>query len=150
MWSTLKILLFTTIMVVQSVLATLVYVPQPQCSPGSPSEKPSAFSISLTALHILSHLSFILPQFGGVTAIGEGSFSELKKVHYTALDILASNKEESERFVRELCDSSSARACSTTTGASQIFELISDRSSCIKTATSQLLTCEEGVRSRLH
>jgi len=107
MWNTLKTLLFTTIMILQSALSTLVYVPQPQSSAGSPSEMPSPFSFSLTALHILSHLSFILPQFGGVTSIGEGSFSELKKVHYTALDILASSQEESERFVRELCEASS-------------------------------------------
>ncbi|TCD60595.1 hypothetical protein EIP91_009826 [Steccherinum ochraceum] len=108
LWSTLKTLLFTTIMIVQAVLTTVVYVPQPtQETPAHTSATtpiPSAHSFALTALHIFSHLSFVLPQFGGVTSTAENSFVELKKVFYTALDVLASDAGESERFVRMLCE----------------------------------------------
>lgn len=57
-------------------------------------------------LHTLSHLSFVLSQFGGVSSTAsEGGFPELKKVFYTALDILSSNELESARFVHELRES---------------------------------------------
>ena len=106
MWNTLKTLLFTNIMIVQAVLSTLVYVPQPpqesHASTSQPSQTPHSFA--LTALHIFSHLSFVLPQFGGVTSTAQNSFVELKKVFYTALDILSSEPTESERFVKILCE----------------------------------------------
>ncbi|THH31473.1 hypothetical protein EUX98_g2725 [Antrodiella citrinella] len=116
MWSTLKTLLFTTIMIVQSVLSTLVYVPQPpqEKHASSSSSDPSPHSFALTALHIFSHLSFVLPQFGGVTSTAQGGFVELKKVFYTALDILSSDQTESEKFVRLLCDDARAQATSQT------------------------------------
>lgn len=115
MWSTLKTLLFTMIMIVQSVLTTLVYVPQPEPqqqdihASASP-DYPSPNSYALVALHIFSHLSFVLPQFGGVTSTAQNSFVELKKVFYTALDILSSDPVESQRFVRILCEDARAQS----------------------------------------
>lgn len=103
MWSTLKTLLFTTIMMVQAVLSTLIYVPPPSPESRAPIDaSPHAFA--LTALRIFSHLSFVLPQFGGVTSTAQNSFVELKKVFYTALDILSSDAAASQRFVRILCE----------------------------------------------
>lgn len=90
-------------MIVQAVLTTVVYVPQPtQETPAPPI--PSAHSFALTALRVFSHLSFVLPKFGGVTSTAENSFVELKKVFYTALDVLSSDAGESEKFVRMLCE----------------------------------------------
>ncbi|KAK7690115.1 hypothetical protein QCA50_006763 [Cerrena zonata] len=97
-WSVLKTLLFTNIMIVQAILTTLAYKPSPLVSH-------TPYEIALSALQIFAHLSFVLPQFGGVTSTGEGGFPELKKVFYMALDILSTNKEESERFVRGLSES---------------------------------------------
>ncbi|KAL4244684.1 hypothetical protein ABKN59_010246 [Abortiporus biennis] len=109
MWNVLKTMLFTTIMIVQSVLTTLVYVPQPSSSSSVPSSEQSnplgsPYSFALTSLHIFSHLSFILPQFGGVASTSEGGLPELKKVFYTALDILSADQEDGKRFVKELKD----------------------------------------------
>jgi hypothetical protein len=64
------------------------------------------FAFALRTLHIFSNLSFTLPQFGGVSSTAsEGSFVELKRVFYTALDVLAADELESARFVHELRES---------------------------------------------
>ncbi|KAF7796270.1 hypothetical protein EIP86_007445 [Pleurotus ostreatoroseus] len=109
MWTILKTLLFTTIRLVQATLSVVVHVPQPHIATASTSTPPTTTSaspsaLSLTTLHILSHLSFVLPQFGGVasTSNAEGGFPELKRAFYTALDILSADSAESARFVREL------------------------------------------------
>lgn len=104
MWTVLKTVLFTTIMIVQSVLTNLVYIPQPENISASQEQESSPFTFSLTALHIFSNLSFILPQFGGVTSTAQGGLPELKKVFYTALDILSADVAESRRFIRELAE----------------------------------------------
>ena len=105
MWTVLKTLLFTTIRLIQSVLSVVVFVPQP--SPSVPSTatsaaSPTAYGLALEALHTFSHLAFVLPQFGGVASTAESSFPELRKVFYTALDVLSSDSAESSRFVHEL------------------------------------------------
>ena len=84
-------------MIVQAILTTLVYTPSPFVSP-------SPYELALSGLQIFSHLSFVLPQFGGVTSTAQGGFSELKKVFYMALDILSADKSERERFVGGLSD----------------------------------------------
>lgn len=94
-WLRLKTLLFSTIMIAESVLSSIIYVP-----PTS-----TTTSIALTTLFALSHLAFVIQQFGGITASGDG-FKELKKAVYLALDIIASQGDgEGERFVYELRDS---------------------------------------------
>ncbi|KAI0821986.1 hypothetical protein BC628DRAFT_1391850 [Trametes gibbosa] len=100
-WSVLKTLLFTTLMVSQSILSATVFVPNPHTAQIS-RPAPSPQEISLDILHVLSHLSFIMPQFGGVASTSEGGLPELKRAFYMALDVLASDRDAAERFVSEL------------------------------------------------
>ncbi|PPQ69303.1 hypothetical protein CVT24_001669 [Panaeolus cyanescens] len=81
LWTMLKTLLFTCIMIFESVLSSLVYLPpQPyQITPAS---------LAVQVLETLSHLSFIISEFGGVTTTTQG-FEQLKKTFYLALDVLA-------------------------------------------------------------
>ena len=112
-WLILKTLLFTTIRTTQSLLSVVIYTPQPlpprrslSVRPASPSRPPSTpYAFALTTLHILSNLAFTLPQFGGVSSTSENSFIELKKVFYTALDVLSADGLESARFMHELRES---------------------------------------------
>ncbi|EIW59549.1 uncharacterized protein TRAVEDRAFT_147587 [Trametes versicolor FP-101664 SS1] len=101
-WSMLKTLLFTTLMISQSVLSAVVFVPGRQASQ-RPSSSASPQAIALTVLHVLSHLSFVMPQLGGVASTSEGGLPELKRAFYMALDVLASSEDAAERFVSELC-----------------------------------------------
>ena len=103
----LKTLLFTTIMVSQSVLTTAVYhrpLPQThQLAPlASPRQSPTPSSLSLSVLSTLSRLSFVISQFGGVLSTAEGGFSELRRTFYTALDVLSSDIDATESFVRSI------------------------------------------------
>ncbi|KAI1793301.1 hypothetical protein LXA43DRAFT_971977 [Ganoderma leucocontextum] len=104
-WSILKTLLFTTLMLSQSILSAVVFVPSPHeeraCS--SSSGIPSPYGIALDVLHILSHLSFVMPQFGGVASTSESGLQELKRAFYMALDVLSASETEADRFVEELC-----------------------------------------------
>jgi hypothetical protein len=114
-WTMLKTLLFSTIMIGEASLSSLVFIPAhiaqrlaPSSSyfasaPDSPQDTASS-SLAKMTLHSLSHLSFVISQFGGVGS-AEGGFPELKKVFYLVLDILAVDKEGSETFVRQLCAS---------------------------------------------
>ncbi|KAJ3529486.1 hypothetical protein NM688_g7849 [Phlebia brevispora] len=112
MWTILKTLLFTTIRLLQATLSLVISVPQPDMfstsrntSSTDRSTATSPSGLALTSLRILSHISFILPQFGGVTSIGTtdggSGFPELKRAFYTALDVLSADPVESARFVRE-------------------------------------------------
>ena len=106
LWKTLKTLLFTTIMLLQSVLPALLFIPYSSTSNTHHAHTPaSPFDLALTALHTLSHLSFVLPQFGGVTSTSEGGLPELKKAFYMALDVLSESPSRSDLFVHQLCDS---------------------------------------------
>ncbi|KAJ7729657.1 hypothetical protein DFH07DRAFT_756735 [Mycena maculata] len=98
-WTTLKTLLFTNIMVADAALSAAVFVPPAAYT----AEGPTPSTLALTVLHTLSNLSFVVSQFGGVTTTASPGFVELKKTFYLALDILAKSAEESNRFVRELC-----------------------------------------------
>ncbi|KAJ6584755.1 hypothetical protein B0H19DRAFT_1368265 [Mycena capillaripes] len=98
-WKTLKTLLFANIMIADAALSAVIFVPPATYSGAVP--VPSA--LALTVLHTLCNLSFVVSQFGGVTSTASPGFVELKKTFYLALDILAKNEEESNRFVRELC-----------------------------------------------
>ena len=109
-WSVLKTLLFTTIMISQTCLSATVYNAPPSSSrllgntsSTSPSY-PTPSSLALTTLHTLSHLSFIISQFGGVTSTSGGGFSELKRTFYTALDVVSADARNSDEFVRDIGD----------------------------------------------
>ncbi len=89
-WLVLKTLLFSTIMISESVLSAAIYVttcPAP---------------LGLTALRALGHLSFVIQQFGGITP--SSNFVELKKAVYLALDVVAGSTRagEAEDFVSGL------------------------------------------------
>ncbi|KAI0086488.1 hypothetical protein BDY19DRAFT_960151, partial [Irpex rosettiformis] len=112
-WLVLKTLLFTTIRTTQSLLSVVIYTPQPpplRRSPSMRSVSPSGsrstpYTFALTTLQIFSNLAFTLPQFGGLSSTAESGFIELKKVFYTALDVLAADELESARFMHELRES---------------------------------------------
>ncbi|KAI0763632.1 hypothetical protein BD413DRAFT_606606 [Trametes elegans] len=106
-WSILKTLLFTTLMVAQSVLSAVVFVPNAHTQESS---SISPQSIGLRVLHVLSNLSFVMPQFGGVASTSEGGLPELKRAFYMALDVLAASDAAAERFVAELCQGNGTSA----------------------------------------
>ncbi|KAI6005352.1 hypothetical protein EDC04DRAFT_2882826 [Pisolithus marmoratus] len=92
-WTILKTLLFSTIMVTEAGLSAVIYVP-PEIGHTVP-------SLALAALRSLYHLAFVIEKFGGA---GHSAFPELKRAFYLALDILAGHKADSEHFVRQLCE----------------------------------------------
>ncbi|KAI0684715.1 hypothetical protein C8T65DRAFT_593381 [Cerioporus squamosus] len=107
-WQVLKTLLFTNLMVLQSILSAVVFIPSPHgeqstASPSALPATPSPCAIALDTLHTLSHLSFVMPQFGGVASTSEGGLPELKRAFYMALDVLSASATEAGRFVQELC-----------------------------------------------
>jgi hypothetical protein len=98
----LKTLLFSNTMLAEAVLSASVYL-----RPGSSQITPASFA--LQTLHILSHLSFVISEFGGVTTTTQG-FEHLKKTFYLALDILAQGEGEhgnsgvkAEAYVQQSC-----------------------------------------------
>lgn len=89
-------------MLTDSVLSAAVYLP-PQSFGITPA------SLALQTLHILSHLSFVISEFGGVTTTTQG-FEQLKKTFYLGLDILAQGDGENgdsgikaEAYVQQIC-----------------------------------------------
>lgn len=103
LWSILKTLLFTTVRLIDRVLNTVLFVQRPS-SPHSPTgPRFTAFELTRFSLRTLSHLSFVLPRFGGVSSTASSALPELLKTFYTALDVLSSDITESRHFVREVC-----------------------------------------------
>ncbi|KAG6887990.1 hypothetical protein C0992_009970 [Termitomyces sp. T32_za158] len=96
-WSIFKTFLFSIIMVSDSALGAVVYVP-PQAL--SSTEGPvTSHMLAKSVLQTLSHLSFVVSQFGGVTATATGDdpgFVELRKVFYIALDVLSAEEPSGE------------------------------------------------------
>ncbi|KAI0040297.1 hypothetical protein FA95DRAFT_900902 [Auriscalpium vulgare] len=96
LWTVLKTLLFTTIMVAQSIISTTVYNAPP------PSSQVSPFILAQTTLRTLFNLAFVISQFGGVASTAESGFTELKRLFYMALDVLAAKPPVAEAFVVDL------------------------------------------------
>lgn len=89
-------------MLLQSILSTITYS-HPVASPVTfPTHPPTHSSLALSTLRTLSHLSFVITKFGGVTSTSSAGFAELKRVFYTALDVLSGDVEASETFVKAL------------------------------------------------
>ena len=84
-------------MISQSALSAVVFTHNHDSSP-------SPYVIALEVLRILSNLSFVMPQFGGVASASEG-LPELKRAFYMALDVLSGSESEACRFVEGLCRS---------------------------------------------
>lgn len=93
-------------MLLQSILSTITYshpvasAITSQESEGSLTYLPTHSSLALSTLRTLSHLSFVITKFGGVTSTSSASFAELKRVFYTALDVLSGDVGASETFVK--------------------------------------------------
>ena len=112
LWTILKTLLFSIVMIQQAISSSMLYLPPSQSSwsSGSPRTLPSAPELSASILKALASLAFVIAQFGGVLA-GAGvegndkGFPQLRRVFYTSLDILSSDSRESERLVTFLADS---------------------------------------------
>lgn len=110
LWTFLKTLLFSTVMLAQAVLSTTLFLP-PVASSSSQRAPDTAVELSSSVLKTLSHLSFIISKFGGVTVTsqsedGDGrGFKELKSVFYTALDIISGDQLRSEDFLRIIVNS---------------------------------------------
>ena len=98
-------------MTANSILSETIYVPPSSYPTGLPPSFISSItpqSLSLQTLSMLSHLSFVITQFGGVTttATSGTEFPELKKTFYVALDILSDSghgNQLANTFVKTLC-----------------------------------------------
>lgn len=93
-WATLKTLLFSVIMITEAGLSALVYIPSTSAILLSTS------TLAVVVLQALSHLSFVIAEFGGA---GYGAFDELKRLFYLALDVLGNDVTESNEYARHLC-----------------------------------------------
>lgn len=105
-WIVLKTQLFSTLMLQQAILDTILFHPPPSSLSGS-SRTYSPVHLTSIILNTLSSLSFVVASFGGVTAGPAGavkgpSFPELKKVFYMAIDMLSTDRPASNTFVRNL------------------------------------------------
>ena len=85
-------------MLAEAILSSSVFIsPRPhELTPAS---------LALQVLQTLSHLSFVISQFGGVTTTTQG-FEQLKKTFYLALDILAQGDgdgSKAEAYVQQVC-----------------------------------------------
>jgi hypothetical protein len=94
-WSILKSLLFSSLMISQSALDILIYYPHSSQPP------PFTSSIAHSVLRILIHLSFIIFKIGGISSTS--SVAELKRCFFTAVDCLSLDSEECNNFVINLC-----------------------------------------------
>ncbi|KAI0320160.1 hypothetical protein OF83DRAFT_656818 [Amylostereum chailletii] len=121
LWTVLKTFLFTAVMISLSPLTTALYNRPPPVLRGNLTGvavgpvTPS--TLALTTLNILSHLSFVISKFGGVTATAETGFSELKKVFFTALDLLSADVQASDIFARSISVKDTLAASSTSTSS---------------------------------
>ncbi|KAG6901300.1 hypothetical protein C0995_013913 [Termitomyces sp. Mi166 len=96
-WLMLKILLFS-IIVSDSTLAAAIYVRPQALSPNESQVIPHMLAKSV--LQTLVHLSFIVSQFGRVTATATGDdlgFVELRKAFYLALNVLSAEEPSREQ-----------------------------------------------------
>ena len=131
-WGVLKTILFVAVMVQQSIVNAMVYLPPP--SPKSLSSlEPDVTPASLARLLLqsLSNLSFVITKFGGVTSTARTSvFPQLRRLFYSALDVLSTNHPASEKFVIALCqtgkqNSTSMKSSKAMENAKMAFSLAS-------------------------
>ncbi|KAH0586555.1 hypothetical protein J132_08258 [Termitomyces sp. J132] len=107
-WLMLKTLLFSIVMVSDSALGSVVYV-RPQALSSNQTQV-SSHTLAKSVLQTLSHLSFVVSRFGGVTATATGDspgFVELRKVFYIALDVLSAEEGDQQMLGRDFnhCES---------------------------------------------
>ncbi|KAJ1309628.1 hypothetical protein OPQ81_006397 [Rhizoctonia solani] len=93
-WHMLKSMLFTTVLVSQSVLDAVVYY--------SAIPRRESKLLSRGILMSFCRLSFISTKFGALTAEG-GGFSEMKRAFFGALDVLAFNYDDKDNTGDQSC-----------------------------------------------
>ena len=114
-WGALKTVLFVTVMVQQSIINAAIYLPLP-LSRTVPSLEPDVTPppLALVLLQTLSNLSFVITKFGGVASTTRTSvFPQLRRLFYSALDVLSTNQSATEKFVVRLCQTEKQSPLST-------------------------------------
>ncbi|ELU44932.1 Mon1 domain-containing protein [Rhizoctonia solani AG-1 IA] len=93
-WHMLKTILFTTVLISQSVLDTIIYYSDVVSREGK--------LLARGILMALCRLSFVSTKFGALTAEG-GGFSEMKRAFFGALDVLAFNYDDKDNTGDRSC-----------------------------------------------
>jgi hypothetical protein len=91
-------------MLAEAVLSASVFIPPRPFHNNNNKLISTPSSLALQVLQTLSHLSFVISQFGGVT--NAQGFEHLKKTFYLALDILAQGDgdgSKAEAYVQQVC-----------------------------------------------
>ena len=148
-WGVLKSILFVTVMVQHSVVTATIYLPSHSLKIMSPSEQNvTPASLALVLLQALSNLSFVITKFGGVTSTAPISvFPQLRRLFYSALDVLSTDQAASEKFVVGLCQTmkpndTSSKSSKSMKSANKAFSL-----ACIEQLVPNI--CEERIRSHI-
>lgn len=148
-WGALKSVLFATVMVQQSVVTAAIYLHPPSTtamSPLDPNITPA--SLAQLLLQTLSNLSFVITKFGGVTSTARTSvFPQLRRLFYSALDVLSTDQAASEKFVVSLCqagkqDTTSSKSSKVMESAKMAFSL-----ACIEQLVP--IISEEGIQNQI-
>ena len=133
--------MFSTVMISDAILSVVLYVP-----PYAGAQLPRSAPFALQILRTLSHLSFIISRFGGVATTSSSSLLELKRVFYTALDVITADVsgQTAEAAVRELAYGDSFHA------ASPLYSILNSlRPRCNTETAASDLAGEEGLYSFL-
>lgn len=148
-WNTFKTILFATIMVLQAVIDSLLFLDSTQ--------EHSNARLASEVIKVLGCLSFISIKFGGLSAQGESSFREYKRTFYTALDIVIASPPQGRQLVNQL--SEQRRALCGTAGPShpavlalscfllQTAEQLIDQLSVSSLTDSVLPICQEYIQT---
>ena len=148
-WGVLKSVLFATVMVQQSVVTAVIYLPQASTkivSPLEPNITPA--SLALLTLQILSNLSFVITKFGGVISTARTSiFPQLRRLFYSALDVLSTDQEASEKLVISLCQAVKQNATSSKSSKTMESAKVAFSLACIEQLVPSIR--EERVQSRI-
>lgn len=100
LWLILKSLLFSSILISQSILRTVTFESVPSTLSLIPEAHPHALVSCITGTFF--HLAFVTSKFGGGLTSHGGGFQEQKRAFYTALDILSSDAWETELFIKRV------------------------------------------------
>ncbi|KIO18634.1 hypothetical protein M407DRAFT_157454 [Tulasnella calospora MUT 4182] len=100
LWNVLKSLLFSSIMIAQSMLLVMSFEPHPSQLWLKPDTHTHALASAIVSMFL--HFSFITSKFGGGLTSHGGGFTEQKKVFYGALDILAADPWETELCMKRI------------------------------------------------
>ncbi|KAG8983105.1 hypothetical protein FRB93_007662 [Tulasnella sp. JGI-2019a] len=98
-WNILKTFLFSTVLISQSILATLTFEAVPR---GDDSRFMSTTQLVSSIVNTFFHLAFVTSKFGGGLTSSGGGFPEQKRAFFTALDIMASDGHQTAALITRL------------------------------------------------